>query len=199
MTGKESRDTVLIVGATGHLGSRVAKELARQGKRLRALVRPGTDASALESLGIEIERGDMLDRDSLARAMEGAMAVVTTAIGYSRRRKGDSLESVDGLGNRNLVDAAKSAGIGRFVFTSVLTCDKAPEVPHFWQKKLTEDYLQSSGVPFVSLRPGAFLGGADFWAKGLRKGSLTLIGSATVPWTYIGIDDVARCNTNRNQ
>jgi uncharacterized protein YbjT (DUF2867 family) len=192
MTDRESV-TVLIVGATGHLGGRVVKELARQGKHVRALVRPGSDASPLESLGVEIQRGDMLDRDSLARAMEGVLTVVTTAIGYSRRRKGDSLETVDGRGNRNLIDAAQHAGIERFVFTSVLTCDKAPDVPHFWQKKLAEDYLESSRVPFVSLRPGAFIGGADFWAKGLRKGTLMSVGSVTVPWTYIGIDDVARC------
>ena len=165
---------VLVVGATGDLGGRVVDALLARGKRVRVLVREGTDPSRLAAKGVDIARGDMLDPASLERAMRGADVVVTTAAGYTRRRKGDSLEKVDDLGNRNLVDAAKKTGIQRFVFTSILTCDQAPDVPHFWQKKLIEDYLETSGVPFVALRPGAFLGG----------------GSARF---FFHPDDVARC------
>src|SRR5712691_4882793 len=153
--------TVLVVGGTGDLGGRVVDALLAHGKRVRALVREGTDPSRLAAKGVEIARGDMLDPASLERAMSGSNAVVTTAAGYTRRRKGDSLEKVDDLGNRNLVDASKKMGIRRFVFTSILTCDQARDVPHFWQKKLIEDYLERSGVPFVALRPGAFLGGGS--------------------------------------
>lgn len=187
--------TVLVVGATGDLGGRAVDALLTHGKRVRALVREGTDPSRLAAKGVEIARGDMRDRASLERAMLGADAVVTTAAGYVRRRKGDSLKTVDDLGNRNLVDAAKTAGIRRFVFTSILTCDKARDVPHFWQKKLIEDYLEASGVPFVSLRPGAFLGGgsARFLARGLARGRLMAFGDLDVRWTWIHPDDVARC------
>jgi len=188
----DSGQQILVVGGTGNLGGRVVRELRARNKRVRALVREGTDARGLEELGVEVVRGNMLDRPSLLHAMEGVAAVATTAIGYSRRKKGDSLETVDDLGNRNLVDAAAMAGVGRFVFTSILTCDKAPDVPHFHRKKLIEDYLEARKVPFVALRPGAFVGGFDFWSRGLRKGTLTAIGSAQARWTYIGIDDVAR-------
>ncbi len=188
----ESTEKVLVVGGTGHLGGRVVGELLARGKAVRALVREGSDARSLEQRGVEVVRGDMLDAASLRRAMEGVSLLATTAIGYSRRKKGDSLAAVDDLGNRNLVDAARTAGIQRFVFTSILTCDRARKVPHFWQKKLIEDSLEESGVPFVALRPGAFVGGADFWAKGLRKGAMTALGSPSAAWTYIGIDDVAR-------
>ena len=188
----DSRLSTLVVGGTGHLGSRVVRELLGRGKRVRALVREGTDAHPLEEQGVEVIRGNMLDPPSLLRAMDGVDAVATTAIGYSRRKKGDSLQAVDDIGNRNLVDAAAASHVRRFVFTSVLTCDKAPDVPHFHQKKLIEDYLQAREVPFVALRPGAFVGGFDFWSRGLRRGTLTAIGSAQAKWTYIGIDDVAR-------
>src|SRR5437899_8832472 len=186
--------TVLVVGATGDLGGRVVDALLSRGKRVRALVREGTDPTGLAAKGVEVARGDMLDHASLERAMSGSNAVVTTAAGYTRRRKGDSLEKVDDLGNRNLVDAAKKMGIRRFVFTSILTCDQARDVPHFWQKKLIEDYLERSGVPFVALRPGAFLGGgsARFFSRGLEKGRMMAFGSPTVRWTYIHPDDVAR-------
>src|SRR6266567_1549695 len=142
--------TVLVVGATGDLGGRAVDALLARGKRVRALVREGTDPSRLAAKGVEIARGDMLNPASLEKAMSGSSAVVTTAAGYTRRRKGDSLENVDDLGNRNLVDAAKKTGIRRFVFTSILTCDQARDVPHFWQKKLIEDYLEASGTPFVA-------------------------------------------------
>src|SRR6266508_2858207 len=113
--------TVLVVGATGDLGGRAVDAPLARGKRVRALVREGTDPSRLAAKGVEIARGDMLDPASLERAMSGSSAVVTTAAGYTRRRKGDSLEKVDDLGNRNLVDAAKKTEIRRFVFTSILT------------------------------------------------------------------------------
>jgi uncharacterized protein YbjT (DUF2867 family) len=183
---------VLVVGSTGYLGARVVRALRARGKSVRALVRDGTDPGFLGDTGVEIVRGNMLDPPSLDRALKGAAALVTTAIGYSARKPGDTLESVDGLGNRNLIDAARRAKLGRFVLTSILTCELARDVPHFWQKKLTEDYLEASGVPFTALRPGAFLN-AQWWAKGLKKGRVPALGSATQVWTQIHADDVARC------
>jgi len=191
----EMAPVTLVVGATGDLGGRVVDALLARGKRVRALVREGSNPGRLAAKGVEIARGDMLDSPSLERAMNGTDAVVTTAAGYTRRRKGDSLEKVDDFGNRNLVDAARKMGMKRFVFTSILTCDQARDVPHFWQKKLIEDYLEKSGVPFVALRPGAFLGGGagNFLARGLKKGRMMGFGSTSVRWTYIHPDDVARC------
>ncbi len=169
------------------------RELLARGKRVRALVRPMSNASSLEKQGVEIVRGDMLDPPSLDAAMRGVEAVVTSAIGYSHRKKGDSLHT-DFEGNRNLVDAAKRTGTPRFVLTSILRCDVARDVPHFWAKKEAEDYLEKAGVPFVALRPGAFLGGgtASFLARGLRKGKLFRMTPPGVRITYIDPDEVAR-------
>jgi uncharacterized protein YbjT (DUF2867 family) len=192
MADTEPALRVLVVGGTGTLGGRVVRELVRRGTSVRALVRDGSDATGLTAQGVEVMRGDLVDPASLERVLDGVDALVTTAAGYVRRRKGDSLAAVDDHGNRNLVDAARKASLGRFVFTSILTCDKAPGVPHFWQKKLIEDYLEASGVPFVALRPGAFVGAWDFWTRGLRKGRLMALGSPSVRWTYVHVDDVAR-------
>ena len=187
---------VLFVGATGDLGGRTLRALLSRGKVVRALVRPGSDVSELPKEGVSVVPGDLLDPASLTRAMAGVSAVVTTAIGYSRRRKGDSVRT-DFEGNRNLVDAAKHAAVPRFVFLSILACEKAPYVPHFWAKKVTEDYLQSQGVPFVALRPGAFLGAPrgpyrEWMLNGLRKGRVMGMTPAGVRMTYIAPDEVAR-------
>jgi uncharacterized protein YbjT (DUF2867 family) len=191
-----SQRPVLLVGATGDLGGRILRELRGRGKRVRALVRPGSDVSGLPQEGIELVQGDMLDPPSLERAMSGVDAVVSSAIGYSQRKKGDSLRT-DFEGNHNLVDAAKKAGVPRFVFLSILACDQAPNVPHFWAKKVTEDYLERQGVPFISLRPGAYLGPPrgpfrDWMLSGLRKGQVMAMTQGAVQITYISPDEVAR-------
>jgi uncharacterized protein YbjT (DUF2867 family) len=184
-------DPVLLVGGTGDLGGRALRALLARGKTVRALVRPGSDISQLPRERVEVVRGDMLEPSTLAPAMQGVSAVVSTAIGYSHRRETDSLRT-DTEGNRNLVDAAKKAGVPRFVFQSILTCDQARDVPHFWAKKETEDYLQKEGVPFVALRPGAFLGGP--WMKAsLEHGQVMAMTPAGIRITYISSDDVARC------
>ncbi len=187
---------VLLVGATGDLGGRTLRALRARGKVVRALVRPGSDVSGLPKEGVEVVRGDMLDPPSLDRAMSGVSAVISSAIGYSRRKKGDSLRT-DFDGNHNLVDAAKKAAVPRFVLLSILACDQAPDVPHFWAKKVTEDYLQQQGVPFVALRPGAFLGAPsgryrEWMLSALRKGQVMGMTQGNVRMTYIAPDEVAR-------
>jgi len=140
---------------------------------------------------VEIVRGDMMDPASLLRAMDGVDAMVTTAAGYTRHSKGDTSE-IDTTGTRHLVDAASRTGVRRFVLTSILTCDQTPQVPHSWHKKLAEDRLEERGVPFVSLRPGAFLdaitrmGGDPF-----AKGRLMWFGSPTIPLTFVLTPDLA--------
>jgi len=182
---------VLVVGGTGLLGEQVVAELLSRGKRVRALVRPTSDATRLERTGVEIARGDMMDPASLLDAMDSADAVVSTAAGYTRHSKGDTNE-IDTIGNRNLADAASRVGVRRFVLTSILTCDQTPQVPHFWHKKLAEDRLEELGVPFVALRPGAFLDmivrmGGDPFAK--RR--LMWFGSPKIPLTFVLTQDLA--------
>jgi uncharacterized protein YbjT (DUF2867 family) len=182
---------VLVAGGTGMLGGQVVTALLSRGKPVRALVRPASDAARLEKAGVEIARGDMMDPVSLMRAIDGVDAVVTTAAGYTRHSKGDTAE-IDTIGNRNLVDAASRAGVRRFVLTSILTCDQTPQIPHFWHKKLAENRLEERGVPFVALRPGAFLdmmtrmGGDPF-----AKGRLMWFGSPTIPLTFVLTQDLA--------
>lgn len=187
---------VLQIGATGHLGGLVLGQLRSRGRRVRALVRPGSDATAVASAGAEVVRGDLLDRGSLVEAVRGASAVVTTAIGYSQRREGDSLRT-DREGNRNLIDVAKDEGVPRFVLLSILACDEAPDVPHFWAKKEAEDHLTKQGVPFVALRPGAFLyappgGYGQMLRQGLAAGQTFAMTPAGIRITFIAPAEVAR-------
>ncbi len=182
---------MLVVGSTGVVGSRVVDHLLRAGHDVQALVRKGSDVSALRTKKALLIEGDLTIPDSLRRALQGVDAVVTTAQGYARRPT-DSLEAVDDEGNRNLADAASEAAVSRFVFLSILKCDLAVDVPHFYQKKRIEDYLAKKGIPFVALRPGAFLGGNPWMRDSFARGEIPGLGPENVPWTYIHPDDVAR-------
>ncbi len=181
---------VLVVGATGSLGGQVVDRLLVRGKKVRALVRPTSDAGKLEAKGVETARGDMLDLDSLVVAMTGTAAVISTAAGYTGKNK--NADEIDTRGNANLAIAASRAEVPRFVLTSILTSDQTPGVPHFWHKKLAEDKLEELGVPFVALRPGAFfdqiarLGGDPF-----EKGRIIWLGSKNVPLTFALTSDLA--------
>ncbi|SEJ54715.1 Uncharacterized conserved protein YbjT, contains NAD(P)-binding and DUF2867 domains [Arthrobacter sp. yr096] len=181
---------VLVVGATGFLGSQVVDELLRRGKSVRALVRPQSNAAKLEAKGVRIARGDMLDAASLIAAMTGVSAVVSTAAGYTRNDK--NAHAIDTYGNSNLAVAAKYAAVPRFVLISIVTSDQTPQIPHFWNKKLAEDRLEELGVPFVALRPGAFfdqavgMGGDPF-----KKGRFVWLGSKDARLTFVLASDVA--------
>ena len=78
---------VLLVGATGRLGSRIARELLSKGTGVRALCRPSSGYAALQRLGAEIVFGDLRDAASLDAACVGIDTVVTTA--NTARRSGD--------------------------------------------------------------------------------------------------------------
>jgi len=183
---------VLVVGGTGRLGSKVVDSLIARGKRVRALVRPTSQAERLRAAGVELATGDLLEPGSLRRALEGVDAVVTSAAGYTGHTPGDTIET-DRTGNLNLIDAAAGAGVRRFVFTSILTCDQTPHVPHFWAKKLAEDALAERGVPFVALRPGAFVDDFGMWGgdDGFAAGRVTAMGDSTVPLTRVYTPDLA--------
>jgi uncharacterized protein YbjT (DUF2867 family) len=183
-------EPVLVVGGTGYLGAKVVDELLARGKTVRTLVRPSSDADQLEAKGVEIARGDMLDLDSLVTAMTGVDAVISTAAGYTRRDK--QAEEIDTVGNANLAVAAAQVGVRRFVLTSILTSDLTPNVTHFWHKKLAEDKLEELGVPFVALRPGAFLDQVtQFSGDPFEKKRLMWFGTKTVPLTFALTTDLA--------
>jgi nucleoside-diphosphate-sugar epimerase len=108
---------ILVTGATGKVGSRLAKRLARRGDHIVALVRDAARAAALQQAGIELATGDLLDRASLATAVRGVDAVVHCAA-FFRGATPEQAVAVNDLGTQHLATAAREAWVKRFVFTS---------------------------------------------------------------------------------
>jgi nucleoside-diphosphate-sugar epimerase len=108
----------LLTGATGFLGSHIAERLLRHGDSVRALVRPASDTSFLESLGVELVRGDVTDAPSLLPALEGIDAVFHAAALVSDWGPWKGYRTVTINGTRNMLKAAAAAGTPRFLYVS---------------------------------------------------------------------------------
>jgi nucleoside-diphosphate-sugar epimerase len=108
---------ILVTGATGKVGSRLAQRLAQRGDHVRALVRQLTRAADLREAGVELVEGDLLAPDSLAVAVRGVDAVVHCAA-FFRGATPEQAHAVNDLGTQHLALAARTARVGRFLFTS---------------------------------------------------------------------------------
>jgi UDP-glucose 4-epimerase len=108
---------ILITGATGKIGSRLAKRLAGRGHDVRALVRDSSRAAALLNNQIELVEGDLLSPDSLVLAVQGIAAVVHCAA-FFRGATPEQAHAVNERGTQHLASAARYANVQRFVFLS---------------------------------------------------------------------------------
>jgi len=108
---------ILVTGATGKVGSRLSKWLARRGDHVRALVRDPAKAADLSSANIEVVKGDLLDPESLAAAVRGVDAVVHCAA-FFRGATAEEAHATNDVGTQHLARAALAAKVKRFVFTS---------------------------------------------------------------------------------
>lgn len=117
----------LVTGATGFVGRAVAALLAAKGLRTRALVRPGHDVDQLRRSGIEISEGDLLDPESLSKAVEGAEGVFHAAAIYAYWTKNPRyIYETNVRGTKELIKAAGKAGVRRIVFTSTVATLRWP-------------------------------------------------------------------------
>ncbi|HEY1961456.1 MAG TPA: NAD-dependent epimerase/dehydratase family protein, partial [Rhizomicrobium sp.] len=112
-------DVVLVTGASGFVGSAVARKLIERGFRVRAMVRAGSPRGNLAGLDCEISEGDMRDAASLARAMDGARHLFHVAADYRlwARDPGEIIRN-NRDGTRAVMTAARTAGVERIVYTS---------------------------------------------------------------------------------
>ena len=113
---------VLVTGATGFIGGNLARLLNREGYHVRALVRPGSNTLTIDGTGIEQTPGDILDRESVVRAVKGCEAVFHCAAAYTFWSRDPALvyrTNVDGT--RTVLDAALREGVSRVVYTSTVS------------------------------------------------------------------------------
>lgn len=174
---------VLVLGATGFLGSNLVRALLDQGDQVRALIRPGNRATTLAGLPLERVHGDLNDAQSLAHACDGVRIVYHAAGYYPSATIPVEAAVRHGLTQtRNVLDAVRMSGVGRLVFTSTLTTIGFPKVrgalateaaafvsrfpnnPYLMSKAAMEVAVLDAakqGVPVVVVNPTACYGPYD--------------------------------------
>ncbi len=186
---------VLVVGATQNTGLDVVRELQRRGQSVVASVRATSNTAALDALGVEKIVFDAMDERQVRDAIvPGRYSAVVSTIGTAARdlpeRRGFVQRLVEGrakvdpairpdyVGNRNVMEAAKAAGVRRFVFVTVIgTGDSRDAVPSMARRGLgeiiplkeqAEEHLRASGLDYTIIRPGG-LGRSDLAATGTAR------------------------------
>ncbi len=174
--------TVVVTGASGHLGGNLVRALLAQGRKVRALVHRGT--RAVDGLDVEIIRGDLADLNSLKRAFEGAEVVYHAAALISLTyRDWPQLEAVNVRGVQNVLEACRASGVKRLVhFSSIHALEQNPldepldenrplvtarrGVPPYNRSKAAGERLvraaAAGGMDAVILYPTGILGPYDF-------------------------------------
>lgn len=134
--------TTLVTGASGFLGSHVTRQLVARGETVRVLLRASSNNRAIADLPLEYVTGDLRDSASLTRALSGVQRVFHVAADYRlwAKRKQDIYDSNVG-GTKNLLDAAKRAGVSQFIYTSTvatIAVDRPEHPNEFTDAKLEE-------------------------------------------------------------
>lgn len=186
----------LVVGATGLVGSDICRRLASGKRPVRALVRTTSDPAKVDALKrqrITLVAGDLKDRASLDAACRGVTTVLTTVSSTYSRQPGDSIQTVDQDGQLRLIDAARAAGVTRFIYISY-SHQLNIECPLTTAKRSVERQLLSSGLTYTILAPSFFM---EVWlspALGFDpdNGTARIYGAGTNPISWISAGDVAQ-------
>lgn len=208
--------TTLVTGATGNVGNAIARALVDERRPVRALVRDPERARGLLPDPVELVRGDVTDPRSVAAAVAG-VGTVFHAAGLPEQWLPDpeTFTRVNVGGTRNLLEAARDAGVARFVYTSTIdvfawrpgtpfdesVLDPEPKHTHYERSKQAADRLVQdaveAGFPAVFLHPSAVYGTSPTTSPGVNdllcrlvKGEIPMLLPGTMPVVFA--DDVAR-------
>lgn len=173
----------LVTGASGFVGSALARRLIAAGHRVKVLLRPTSDRRNIEELPVEIAQGNLTDKASLERALEGCNSLFHAAADYRLwTRNPDELYQSNVNGTLNIMQAALKIGVKRIVYTSSvatlgLNADGTPAdentpvtfadmIGHYKRSKFLAEaevkkLVQEQGLPAVIVNPSTPVGPRD--------------------------------------
>jgi uncharacterized protein YbjT (DUF2867 family) len=182
---------ILVVGATGELGSAVVRSLRSAGAPVRCLIRHGSPYFWLNDTGAAYHFGDLRDPDSLRRACRGVSHVISCAGLRTEGRRSDH-DSVTRRGHEALWRAAVSAGVQRAVYISCLGAGRFEGSLAHQARADAEARLRDSGLEHVILRPSLFARTFALAARfGAQRGWVPMMGPGDNPVSPIGTMDLA--------
>ena len=152
---------LVITGATGFVGREIVRQARAGGHTVRAIVRDPRAMRAWDTgTGIELVRGDVTDAPSLTGVMQGVDCVIHL-VGIIHERKPDTFEKVHAEGTKNIVEAARSAGVNRFLHMSALGTRAGARSRYHQTKWAAEECVRNSGLAWTIIRPSVIYGPED--------------------------------------
>ena len=187
---------ILVTGATGFVGRRVVERLIAGGQTVRALMRDEARASVLPS-GVEVATGDVFDINSLNRAVAGVDGVVHLAA-VIREIGSMTFQRVNYEGTKNVLEAAKAAGVQRIVYASTVGATSDPAVPYLYSRWMAEEEIARSGLAHTIIRFSVGFGEGDEFFNQLAAlvklfPLVPVVGDGKAIFQPIAVEDVARC------
>ena len=183
--GNEGR-LILVSGATGQQGGSVARNLLERGFGVRALTRDPDkpEAKELAGLGAEVVSGNLEDASSIERVLDGVHGVFSVQQFFEAGYEGEVRQGV------RLADAAKSAGVEHYVYSSVGSAHRQTGIPHFESKWEVEEHVRGSGVSYTVLRPVFFMQNWEYMREPILGGTLPQPLDPDKPFQMLAVEDI---------
>ena len=181
--------SVLVTGATGQQGGALARVLLDKGHQVRAFVRrPNSpEAKELERLGTRLAEGNLEEASTIEDAAKGMDAVFIVATPFEAGMEAETRHGIAAA------EAAKAAGVGHLVYSSVANADKDTGIPHFESKRKVEEHIEGLGVPYTIVAPVYFMDNllAPWTLPQLKEGRLPMALPSSRPLQQIALSDIA--------
>jgi uncharacterized protein YbjT (DUF2867 family) len=181
---------VLLAGVTGYLGGYIAKELQKRKIAFRAIAR---HTSRLQEKGIvpdELLRAELTQPETIQKCCRQIDAVIST-VGITRQKDGLSYMDVDFRANLNLLNEARSSGVKKFIYISVLNGEKLRHLKICDAKERFVEALEHSGLDYCVIRPNGFFSDVKEFFSMARKGRVYLFGNGKLHVNPIHGEDLA--------
>ncbi len=188
---------ILVTGGTGFVGGHLIRRLRQEGLPVRTLTRHPDRAQPLKDLGVEVVLGDISEKVSLEKAAEGIERVIHL-VGIIQEIPGVTFRGVHVEGTRNVIEAARKAGVRHFFHQSALGTRPGAKSEYHRTKWEAEELVRQSGIPHTILRPSLIYGLGDGFTTRLSEmlklvPVMPVIGSGKSRVQPVYIDDVVSC------
>jgi uncharacterized protein YbjT (DUF2867 family) len=187
---------VLVTGGSGFVGRETVRQLVAAGHAVRVLAR-GTKAAAAPPAGVEPARGSILEPATLPAAVAGCDAVIHL-VGIIAELGPQTYEQVHTAGTQNVLAAARTAGVPRWLHMSALGTRPAAVARYHRSKWLAEEAVRASGLAWTIFRPSVVFGPGDGFVNLFARLSrwspvLPVVGRPDALLQPVAVADVARC------
>lgn len=184
---------IVIAGGTGRLGTAVVRLITARRLPVRVLTRDVTRARHIAGPLVEVVRGDVREPGAVDEVLAGATTLISAIHGFAGTG-GDSPQTIDDEGNRQLIEAAERAGVKHMILLSVYGASPDHPMELMRMKHRAENALRASTLSWTIIQPTAYM---ETWATLvgaplIETGRTRIFGRGMNPINFVSVHDVAR-------